>query len=998
MNLVKIGTSTAVRSRKLEHDLIDALEGDVRFGQGDRALYATDASNYRHVPIGVIAPRDERDVMAALEVCRAHGVPVLGRGGGTSLAGQCCNEAVVFDFTKYMREIVEVDPERRTARVQPGVVLDDLRAVTREHGLTFGPDPATHDRCTLGGMIGNNSCGIHSVQSEFYGPGPRVEDNIRSLDIVTYDGLRMRVGPTSDAQYEAILAEGGRKAQIYRDLRALRDHHADLIRARFPNIPRRVSGYSLPALLPENSFDVARALVGTEGTCAMVLEAQVLLSPLMPERVLVVLGYPSVYEAGDDVVTIRRHRPVGCEGMDDRLVEFMLRKKFREREIALLPPGRGWLLVEFGADTLPEALEQARALKSELEARTDPPSIAVFEDPQLQHKLWDVRESGLAGTAFVPGEPDAWPGWEDAAVPPERVGQYLRDFDALLRRYDLRPSLYGHFAQGCIHTRIGFDLQSAQGVDAFRNFTREAADLVVHHKGALSGEHGDGQARGDLLERMFGHELVSAFRRFKAIWDPRGKMNPGKVVDAQPRTANIRPLGYPAWEPQTNFDYTAEQGRYSRAALRCVGVGKCRKTNAGTMCPSYMATLEEKHSTRGRAHLLFEMMHEDALVEPWTSDAVHESLDLCLACKACKTECPVNVDMADYKAEFMAHYYEHRLRPRTALSFGRIRRWAELASKVPRLVNLLGRTPVASWLAKKAAGMAPQRDFPQFAPRTFTQWFAEHADEFRGSRYRVMLWPDTFSNAFLPGTLVAAAEVLRDAGCEVVIPHRPLCCGRPLYDFGLLDEARAQWEEVLESLQGEIEAGTPIVGVEPSCVAAFRDELGRLFPDDPRARALGQHTYLLSEFLVDGVDDYHPPMLDRQALVFMHCHHRSVMGLDAETRLLERSGLDFDILDAGCCGMAGAFGFEAHKYDVSVAVGERALLPRVREASPATLIVANGFSCREQIRQLTDRQAVHVGEVLQMALHQHELVPSPHAEDERRLLWPPDLTGSPKPA
>jgi FAD/FMN-containing dehydrogenase/Fe-S oxidoreductase len=957
----------------LAAELARRLRGEVRFDAGSRALYATDASNYRQVPIGVVVPRDAEDVVEAVAVCRRFGAPFLSRGGGTSLAGQCCNVAVVCDFSRHLHRILELDPEGRRARVEPGVVLDDLRAAAEAHHLTFGPDPATHDHCTLGGMIGNNSCGVHSVMAG------KTEENVLELEVLTYDGLRMTVGKTPDEELARRIDGGGRRGEIYARLRALRDRYAGLIRRRYPDIPRRVSGYNLPQLLPENGFDLAKALVGSEGTCVTVLAATLRLVASPPSRTLLVLGYPDVFQAGDHVPEVLRHGPVGLEGIDDRLVDAVRRKGLRAASPDLLPPGGGWLLVELGGEDRAESEARARALMSALAEGGEPPAMRLVADSGEARRIWKVRESGLAATARSPGERDAWEGWEDSAVPPERVGAYLRALRALYDRYGYTGALYGHFGQGCIHTRTDFDLATAPGVAKYRAFVHEAADLVLSFGGSLSGEHGDGQSRAELLPKMFGPELVEAFREFKSIWDPEWKMNPGKVVDPYRLDENLR-LG-PGYRPPrlaTRFRFPGDdEGSFARATLRCVGVGDCRREHHGTMCPSYRATREERHSTRGRARLLFEMLEGDSLAGGWRDEHVKEALDLCLSCKACKGECPMHVDMATYKAEFLSHYYQGRLRPRSAYAFGLVPWWARLASRAPRLANLATQTPGFARLAKAAAGMAPERRVPAFASQTFTRWFARRrpplAAAERQGRTRVLLWPDTFSNHFQPEVARAALEVLEAAGFEVAIPPRPLCCGRPLYDYGMLGLARRQLRKVLAALASEIAAGTPVVGLEPSCVAVFRDEMLGLLPEDEDARRLSRQTYLLSELLAERASRWRPPELDpmrgRHAVVQTHCHQRAILGVDAEESLLQRLGLDYELLDAGCCGMAGAFGFEAgERYEVSVACGERALLPAVRRAAPETLVVADGFSCREQIAQETGRHALHLAEVLRLAL------------------------------
>ncbi len=942
-----------------------SIAGEVRFGAGDRALYATDGSNYRQVPIGVVIPRSVQDVVTTMALCRAHGAPFLSRGGGTSLAGQCCNTAVVVDYSKYLNHILTIDPERHIAWVEPGTVLDDLRDAAEKYHLTFGPDPSTHDHNTLGGMLGNNSCGVHSVMAG------RTADNVRELDILTYDGLRLRVGPTSEEQLKSIIAEGGRRGEIYRRLDALRWRYAALIRERYPQIPRRVSGYNLDELLPEHGFNVARALVGSEGTCVAILKAGLELVHSPPERVLVVIGFPDIFTAGDAVPLVLKHEPVGLEGIDERLIEYMKLKHAHEEARKSLPEGCGWLLVEFGGDSAEEAAAKAEALMRDLKRDHDVADARLMRDKAAQKRIWEVRKAGLGATAFVPNHPDAWEGWEDSAVPPTRVGAYLRELDRLFKKYGYESALYGHFGDGCIHCRINFGLRSEDGVAKWRRFMDEAADLVVSHGGAISGEHGDGQSKAELLVKMYGPELIEAFREFKAIWDPEGRMNPGKIVDPYPITSNLR-LGPDYRPPQlpTHFHFLTEGGGFERAAMRCVGVGECRrhKTESGVMCPSYMATMEEKHSTRGRGHLLFEMMHGGAIKDRWKSDAVEEALDLCLACKGCKRDCPVNVDMATYKAEFRSHYFEGRLRPRAAYSMGLIYWWSRAASLMPGFANFLTQTPGISALVKFAGGLGQKRHMPAYAGETFRQWFARHQPRHPGGP-ELILFPDTFNNFFRPETAIAAVHVLEEAGWRVTIPPRLLCCARPLYDWGMLDRAEALLEELLATLAPALERGVPVVGLEPACVAAFRDEAFALFPEDERAKRLKEQSFLLSEFLERHCPDLALPQLaGKRALVQIHCHHHAVLEPEAERKVLQRLGLDAEVMPTGCCGMAGSFGFEADKYHWSMKIAERALLPKVRQAPPDALVLADGFSCREQIEQGAGRKTQHLAELIAEAM------------------------------
>jgi len=886
-----------------------------------------------------------------------------------------------------MANILEIDPARRIARVEPGVVLDSLRAAAEKHHLTFAPDPATHDRCTLGGMIGNNSCGVHSIMAG------KTDDNIESLEVLTYGGQRLHVGATSADDFDRFIREGGRRAEIYTGLKSIADRYGEQVRRQFPNIPRRVSGYNLNHLLPESGFHVARALVGSEGTCVTVLEATCRLVESPPARALVVIGWPDIYLCADRVPQIMEHHPIGLEGFDDIMVDASRRKGVNLEGLALLPEGGGWLMVEFGASTAAEAESQARNLMETLDRSAAPPNLRLFTDRKQARRIWEVRESSLGVTSHVPGEPLRWEGFEDSAVAPDKLGAYLRDLRRLMQAFHYEGSFYGHFGHACVHTRMDYDLESTEGVRKFRQFMEEAADLVVRYGGSLSGEHGDGQARAELLPKMFGPEIMQAFREFKSLWDPDWKMNPGKLIEPYRLDENLRlGPGYDPWQPKTHFKFPDDHGSLAAATLRCVGVGKCRRDEGGVMCPSFRVTRDEEHSTRGRAHLLWEMTKGDVIKDGWQNEAVKESLDLCLACKGCKSDCPVGVDVATYKAEFLSHYYETNRRPLNALAFSNIDLWARAASHAPGLVNITTQLLGLRDLAKLAAGMPAQRRIPAFAPQTFKQWWEAkrsagvlpaverasrpHAPNSQQDTSRrdagatVLLWADTFNNHFLPSTAKAAAEVLEAAGFEVTVPSAHLCCGRPLYDVGMLDRAKSLLLQIMDELLPEIEAATPIVVLEPSCAAVFRDELMNLFPKDERAQALSKQVFLLSEFLEQRAKNFPLPKLPRRALIHGHCHHKAIMKMTAEESVLKRMGVNFTAPAPGCCGMAGAFGFEKEKYEISKAIGELELLPAVRQAPTDWLIVADGFSCREQIAQETDRHALHLAEVLQMALRE----------------------------
>ncbi|MBO0867789.1 MAG: FAD-binding oxidoreductase [Micromonosporaceae bacterium] len=980
---------STVDTSALERQLRATVRGEVRFDTGSRALYATDASNYRQVPVGVVVPRDIEDVVAAVAACRRYGAPVLARGGGTSLAGQCCNVAVVLDLTKHVNRVESVDPQARTAVVQAGAVLDELNDAAAPHGLVFGPKPATHNHCTIGGMVGNNSCG---ATAQWAGT---TAANVRRLEVLCYDGTRMWVGPTTDEQYAEIQAGGGRPAEIYRAARELRDRYLGEIRTGFPHIPRRISGYNLPELLPENGFNLAQALVGSESTCVTILRAELALLPAQHNEVLLLAGYPDVASAGDHVPLVNRFGPYILEGLDDRLIDYERKRRLNTVVLQEIPPAGGWLMVKLTGSTMEHSRQRMAELVAALRADGELADHKVFDDPAQIREMDSVREVALGATARVPGMPDTWPGWEDSAVPPERVGAYLRDLRALLDEYGYgATSLYGHLGHGCVHNSIPFDLTSQPGIAAFRSFVTRAARLVVSHGGSFSGEHGDGQARGELLPIMFGPRLVRAFEEFKAIFDPDGRMNPGKVVHANPLDSQLRlGPGYPPPQPRTRFSYPLD-GDFSGTTTRCFGVGECRRHDTqggGVMCPSYQVTREEKHSTRGRSRLLFEMMRGEVITGGWRSPEVHEALDLCLACKGCKSDCPVDVDMARYKAEFLSHHYAGRLRPRIHYALGWLPLWARLAAPVPFAANALTRTPGLSRLAKAVAGIDPRREVPAFAPRRFTDaWPARGGtggtDGAGGAGVRgsVLLWPDTFTNNLQPRIPAAAVRVLEAAGFQVLVPPRTVCCGLTWISTGQLGMAKRVLRRSLRLLAPYLRAGLPVVGLEPSCTSVLRADAGDLLAGDAGGagsmpadlRRLRDQTVTLAELLTDRAPDFAPQLSTADgepvaAIVQAHCHQHATLGFAKDTALMRRIGLRARVLDSGCCGLAGDFGMTREHREVSLACAERVLLPEVRAAAPGTLLLADGFSCRTQVAGAgTGRRPVHLAEVLDAAVSQ----------------------------
>ncbi|MFG2636589.1 FAD-binding and (Fe-S)-binding domain-containing protein [Streptomyces sp. NPDC048362] len=966
----------------LEAALRAEVDGEVRCDAGSRGAYSTDGSNYRQVPLGVVVPRSVEAGVRAVSVSARFAAPVLSRGGGTSLAGQTTNTAVVLDWSKYCTRVLSVDAGARTCVVEPGIVLDELNRHLARHTLQFGPKPSTHSHCALGGMIGNNSCG---ASAQAYG---KTVDNVRRLEILTYDGQRAWVGPTPPDERARLVAGGGRLAEIYAGLDRIATEYLADIRRGYPRIPRRVSGYNLDSLLPENGFDVAKALVGSEGTLVTVLRAELDLVPVPAYQSLLVLGYDDICAAADDVPHLLAHcNPTQLEALDGRMAQLMREEGAYLDSLNILPEGDSWLMVQYSGDSQEDVDEQAHALLRAVGRHEKDAGVAFSDAPEREQKMLRAREAGLGVTARPPDGRETWEGWEDSAVPPERLGDYLRDLKNLFEEFDYdHPSVYGHFGQGCVHTRIPFRLTTAEGVARFRRFMERAADLVTSHGGSLSGEHGDGQSRGELLTRMFGERLVTAFGELKTLFDPANRMNPGKVVHPHPVDGQLR-LG-PSWRPDTpatHFGFPEDDHSFDRAVLRCVGIGNCRAHSGGVMCPSYRATREEEHSTRGRARLLFEMLdgHADSAIENgWRSTAVHDALDLCLACKGCKSDCPTGVDMATLKAEFLAHHYEGRIRPAAHYAMGWLPVWAKLSRSAPGLVNTALHAPGLARVGKRLADVDTARPAPLFAERSFLQWWrARDTDEPDPADPRaVVLWPDTFTSYFHPSIAKSAVRVLEDAGFRVTVPTEPVCCGLTWISTGQLPVAKKVLRRTLDMLRPHLEAGTPVIGLEPSCTAVFRADAPELLPGDQDVQRLAGQFRTFAEHLVHHApDDWRPPRLARQATVQTHCHQHAVTKFGADRELMRRAHLDAEALDEGCCGLAGDFGFERGHHEVSMAVGELGVLPAVRGAAPGSLVLADGFSCRTQIEQGgTGRRALHLAEALALALDGN--LPADHPE------------------
>lgn len=950
----------------LRSKLNSETTAEVRFDAGTRAIYASEASNYRQIPIGIVVPRTLSDVVTTVRLCREANLPVLPRGAGTSMCGQAVNAAVIIDASKYLHTITSIDAEHRIARVQPGVICDQLKAEAAKVGLTFGPDPATHSRCTLGGMIGNNSCGAHSVMA-----GKTVE-NIERLEILTYCGERFWVGPTDETTYQEHLAAGGRRAEIVKGLKDLVDRYKYEIREEFPKLKRRVSGYNLDQLLPENGFNIARALVGVEGTCVTVLQAETALVKNPTHRVLVVMGYDEIFHAADSVPYLLPLSPIAMEGLDDGIIGGLKQRGMKLADIAELPVGNAWLMLEFGAQSDEEAIAFAQEAVRIAPVLPGSPSVRLVTDKSLMNRIWTIRETGASATSLGlnPDEPDPIVGWEDAAVEPEQLGRYLREFKALVSRYGYKTNLYGHFGDGCIHSRITFDLKSSNGIENWRAFLNEAAYLVVRYGGSLSGEHGDGQAKGEYLRIMYSERIMSAFAEFKSLWDPLNRMNPGKLIHAMPVDTNLR-MG-PEYERKvvkSYFTYDARLGDrgLAREAERCIGMGKCRSLDGGTMCPSFRATREEKYSTRGRARLFFELLNGEVIQDDWHNEDVKDSLDLCLSCKGCKSDCPTNVDIARYKTEFLSRYYENKRRPVMDSMIAHIGNWLPYATKVSPVLNYaMGNQIIRT--AGSFFGLAKNAKFPKIADKSFRDGTTARRLLAGGtsSSSAVLLWVDSFNNGFTPQVLEAAVVVLEKLGFSVRLMKRHVCCGRPLYDSGMIEQAKSNLLQILNQLAWALDQAIPVIVLEPSCLSVFRDEMPGLLPDNVQAQRLRKSIMTVSEFIRSR--ELELPEINADVRIHGHCHQKSCGGMGAEQGVLEKLGGKGKVIAAGCCGVAGAYAYHSKTAHISKIIGEQEFRPVIDSIPQETPLVADGFSCRSQIRNVSGREPLHLAEYLAQVL------------------------------
>ena len=928
------GVSTALRRAGLT---------EVDDSRRRRAEYSSDASIYRVAPTVVAFPRHVEEILAALDVARTMSVPLTMRGAGTSIAGNAIGSGIVLDTSRHLGRVLQIDPARRVATVEPGCVMATLQREAAVHGLRFGPDPSSWTRATLGGMIGNNACGPHALA---FG---KTAQNVETLDWVDGTGRRFTAG-YGDWGYDSVPG-----------LHELVTSRLGVIRTELGTFARQVSGYSLEHLLPENGSHLARALVGSEGTLGIVLGAELNLVQVPAAPTLVVLGYPDMATAADAVPALLRHRPLAIEGLDSRLVDLVRAHRGAAR-VPDLPAGKGWLMVEVGGQNAAQAESAARALAADA-ATTD--TLVVPAGDQAV-ALWRIREDGAGLGGRTPGGAQGWAGWEDAAVPAERLGTYLREFDALLAEHGLSGIPYGHFGDGCVHIRIDFPL--ASGTGSLRPFLRAAAQLVAGHGGSVSGEHGDGRARSELLPIMYSAQALELFAGFRALLDPQGLLNPGVIVDPVPLDCDVRRSSARTVTAAGGFAFLQDGGNITDAVHRCTGVGKCRADLSGAggfMCPSFLATLDEKDSTRGRARVLQDLTN-GRLVPDWDSPEVEQALELCLACKACASDCPTGIDMAMYKSEALYRRYRGRRRPAAHYALGRLPQWARLAGLAPPLVNALAAIGPLRRAGMGLAGLDRRRSMPTFASVPFRVWRRRHAPPPAESpRGEVLLFVDTFSDAFDPAAAVAAVQVLTDAGYRVRLPRSQECCGLTWITTGQLDGARDRLRPLVNRLLPAAAAGVPIVGLEPSCTAVLATDLVELLPGDEDAAVVAGATTTLARMLLAAADDgWQPPSLaGLQVLAQPHCHQHATFGFDADRRLLELAGAELTTI-ASCCGMAGNFGMEAGHYEVSRTVAENGFLAALAAASARTVVLADGFLCRTQIADLAGRTAAPLAVLL----------------------------------
>ena len=954
-------------TRSLVEDLRREVSGEVRFDKMTRLLYSTDASIYQIEPVGVVIPKTTEDVIAVIEAANQYGVPVLPRGGGTSLAGQTVGHAIVIDFSKYMRNIIEVNAEEGWVRTQPGIILDELNHHLGPHDMFFAPDPSTSDRGNVGGALGNNSCGAHSI---IWG---KTSDNVVELDVVLSNGNPARFGAVNGEHLEARMRGDGFEDELYRKLFEIGEANREEVLARYPKIQRRVSGYNLDEFVSGNEFNMARFVVGSEGTLMTITEAKLRIVPRPKFKALAVLHFSDLIESMEATVVTLEMGPAAVEHIGSMIIR-QARTNLDYSRIMDFIEGDpdSILIVEFAGESEAEVEAKLDRLEERMRGSGLGYAIRRLVKPEDQAKVWAVRKAGLGLMMNVPGDAKPLPFVEDTAVAPEKLPEFVRRFDEIVREHGTEAGYYGHASVGCLHIRPLINLKNEEGVDRMASISEQISDLALEFGGSMSGEHGDGLARSVWNEKMFGSQIYNAFREVKKAFDPKGIMNPGKIVDSPPMTENLRiSPDYRPRQTKTAFAYQSE-GSFASAIEMCNGQGACRKVLGGTMCPSYMVTRDEEHSTRGRANALRAAMSGALPENSLTSKRLYEVLDLCLECKGCKAECPSNVDMAKLKYEFLGKYHKvngNSLRNQAFGNIGMLSRWGSFFA------------PLSNWPLKfglfrdmlhKHVGIDRRRALPTFASQSFAQWFRARGDlPVAGARGKVLLFPDTFTNYNHPEIGKAATRVLEHLGFEVMIP-RVKCCGRPMLSKGMIDKAKGNARFNVDSVYPHVAQGAKLVGLEPSCILSFRDDYVDLLGGDARATTISENTMLIEEFVLYAQEqgaalDFKNPPAD--VLLHGHCHQKALVGTQPAMKLLKSiPGCNARETEAGCCGMAGSFGFETEHYDISLKIGEQSLFPAIRSQSDDSLIIAEGVSCRQQIQGGTGKGAKHLVEVLADAL------------------------------
>ena len=961
--------ATESDTRSLVDELQRRVAGEVRFDEMTRVLYSTDASIYQIEPIGVVIPRDADDVVAVIETANRYGVPVLPRGGGTSLAGQTVGHAVVIDFSKYMRHIVEVNSEEGWVRTQPGIILDELNHYLQPYGVLFAPDPSTSNRSNVGGALGNNSCGAHSI---VWG---KTVDNVRDLDVVLSNGDAARFGVLNRAQLEARMHGEGLESEVFRRLFDIGEANRDEILGRYPKIQRRVSGYNLDELVAAGDFNMARFVVGSEGTLVAITEATLRTVTRPKMKALGILHFNDLIESMEATVATLELDPAAVEHIGSLILR-QARTNLQYARMMDFIEGdpEAILVVEMVGESEAELEAKLDGLEERMKRGRLGYAIRRLTNPEQQSRVWEVRKAGLGLMMNVSGPAKPIPFVEDTAVAPEVLPQFIERFDRIVRGHGTTAGYYGHASVGCLHIRPLIDLKVESDVERMVSIATQISDLVLEFGGSMSGEHGDGLVRSGWNEKMFGSQVYNAFRDVKNAFDPKGIFNPGKIVDAPPMTENLRisPV-YRTIELKTGFGYT-DEGDYAGAIEMCNGQGACRKVIGGTMCPSYMVTRDEEHSTRGRANALRAAMSGALPLDSLTSKRMYDVMDLCLECKGCKAECPSNVDMAKLKYEFLDKYYKANGHPIRNRIFGNIAALSRLGSFFAPLSNWSLKSAWIREMLDEYAGIDKRRLLPSFSSQTFTQWFRARggSPKSAATRGQVVLFPDTFTNYNYPALGRAAVKVFEGLGYQVILPSSR-CCGRPMLSKGMMDQAQRNARFNVYRVYPYVQRGAKLVGLEPSCVLSFRDDYVDLLGGDAKAKTVSENTMLVEEFVLFAQQEQGAGAqfkdLSQKLLVHGHCHQKALVGTRPTMQVLQTVlGCDAEEIDSGCCGMAGSFGFEKEHYDISLKIGEQTLFPRIRNEADSIVIVAQGISCRQQIEHGTGRQAKHLVEILAEAL------------------------------